>query len=121
MPRALPKIRADEDRLIQVLTNLLDNALKFTSPGGRVTVRADEQTDAVWVCVADTGTGIAPDELPHLFQQFYRGGETRPPEKRGMGLGLALCREIISAHGGQVKVESEPGRGTRFTFTLPKT
>jgi signal transduction histidine kinase len=70
--------------------------------------------------VADTGVGIAPDELPHLFQQFYRGAESRPPEKRGMGLGLTICREIITAHGGNIGVESEPGRGARFTFTLPK-
>jgi signal transduction histidine kinase len=120
IPRNLPWVQADEDRLIQVLTNLMDNALKFTSRGGQVTVQAGEQTDALWVRVADTGTGIAPEELPYVFQQFYRGNESRPPEKQGMGLGLAICREIITAHGGQIWVESEPNRGTRFTFTLPK-
>lgn len=116
----LPKIYADEDRLIQVLTNLLDNALKFTPSGGQVTVQADELAQAVRVCVADTGTGIAADELPHIFQQFYRGDPSPPPEKQGMGLGLAICREIITAHQGQIWVESKPGEGTRFTFTLPK-
>ncbi|MCL4302555.1 MAG: HAMP domain-containing histidine kinase [Anaerolineae bacterium] len=120
IPRHLPWVQADEDRLIQVLTNLMDNALKFTSRGGRVTVQAGEQTDALWVRVADTGTGIAFEELPYVFQQFYRGNESRPPEKQGMGLGLAICREIITAHGGQIWVESEPNQGTRFTFTLPK-
>jgi signal transduction histidine kinase len=120
LPPGLPRIQADEDRLIQVLTNLLDNALKFTSRGGQVTVQAGEQTEAVWVGVADTGVGIAPQELPYIFQQFYRGDESRPPEKRGMGLGLAICREIITAHGGQIWAESEPDRGTCFTFTLPK-
>lgn len=120
LPPGLPGIRADEDRLIQVLTNLLDNALKFTSRGGRVTVQAGEQAEAVWVGVTDTGVGIAPQELPYVFQQFYRGDESRPPEKRGMGLGLAICREIVTAHRGQIWAESEPERGTRFTFTLPK-
>jgi signal transduction histidine kinase len=115
----LPTICADEDRLIQVLTNLLDNALKFTPRGGTITVEAGKQDDAVWIGVTDTGVGIAPDELPHVFQQFYRGAESRPPEKRGMGLGLTICREIISAHGGKIWVESEAGHGARFTFTLP--
>jgi signal transduction histidine kinase len=120
LPRGLPRIYADEDRLIQVLTNLLDNALKFTSRGGQVTVQVGEQADAVWVRVADTGVGIAPDELPYVFQQFYRGDASRPPEKQGMGLGLAICHEIITAHGGQIWAESEPNRGACFTFTLPK-
>lgn len=120
LPFGLARIRADEDRLIQVLTNLLDNALKFTPRGGQVTVQVNEQTDALWVQVTDTGVGIAPEELPFVFQQFYRGAESRPPEKRGMGLGLAICREIITAHGGQIWVENNPDQGTRFTFTLPK-
>ena len=119
IPHHLPKLCADEDRLIQVLTNLLDNALKFTPSGGQVTVWADERAQAVRVCVMDTGTGIAADELPHIFQQFYRGAASRPPEKQGMGLGLAICQEIITAHQGQIWVESKPGEGTRFTFTLP--
>lgn len=118
--RTLPKISADEDRLIQVLTNLLDNAMKFTPPGGVVTVQAGEVDGVVEVTVSDTGTGIAPAELPHLFQQFYRGETSRPPEKQGMGLGLAICREIITAHQGQIWVESQPGEGARFIFTLPK-
>lgn len=120
IPRSLPRLHADEDRLIQVLTNLLDNALKFTPRRGQVTVQAVEQTDVVQVRVADTGVGIAPQELPYVFQQFYRGSESRPPEKQGMGLGLAICREIITAHGGQIWAESEPDRGACFIFTLPK-
>lgn len=119
IPIGLPRVQADEDRLIQVLTNLLDNALKFTPRGGRVTVQAEQGDDVVSITVADTGVGIAQEELPHLFQQFY-SGQSRPPEKRGMGLGLALCREIVTAHGGQIEVESQPGQGARFTFTLPK-
>jgi len=117
LPSSLPKVLADEDRLIQVLTNLLDNASKFTPHGGKITVQAGEEKNAVWVTVSDTGAGIAPDDLPYIFQQFYSGGES--PEKRGMGLGLAICREIITAHGGQIRAESEPGQGARFTFSLP--
>jgi signal transduction histidine kinase len=119
-PANLPTVCADEDRLIQVLTNLLDNALKFTPRGGEVTVEAGEDTDAVWIRVADTGVGIAADELPFLFQQFYRGAESRPPEKLGMGLGLTICQEIVAAHGGKIWAESQPDYGARFTFTLPK-
>ena len=115
----LPLVQADEDRLIQVLTNLLDNALKFTPHGGVITVEAYQQANDLEVAVVDTGSGIAPDELPHLFLQFYRGAESRPPEKQGMGLGLAICGEIITAHGGKIWAESELGRGARFTFTLP--
>jgi signal transduction histidine kinase len=118
MPPRLPLIRADEDRLIQVLTNLLDNAFKFTSRGGRITIQASEIEQGIQVCVMDTGVGIAPDELPHVFQQFY-SGESRPPEKRGMGLGLAICREIITAHKGQIWAESEVGKGARFVFSIP--
>jgi signal transduction histidine kinase len=120
LPPRLPKLCADEDRLIQVLTNLLDNALKYTPRGGQVTVQADELAQAIQIGVADTGMGIAADELPHIFQQFYRGHISRPPEKQGMGLGLAICREIITAHQGHIWVESTPGAGTRFTFILPK-
>jgi len=116
----LPHIDIDEDRIIQVLTNLLDNAIKFTPRGGRVTVTAGEDNAAVHVSVTDTGVGIAPEESPHLFQQFYRGADSRPPEKKGMGLGLAICREIVKAHHGEIWVESKPNHGARFTFTLPK-
>ncbi len=117
----LPEIWADEDRLIQVVTNLLDNAFKFTPGGGHILVRAglsqDRQT--VWISVADSGVGITPDELPHLFEEFYTGRASRPPEKRGMGLGLAICREIVSAHGGHIEVDSQPGQGACFRFELP--
>lgn len=119
LPASLPSLSADEDRLIQVLTDLLDNALKFTPRGGQVHIEAATGDHTVWIKVSDTGSGIAPDELPYLFQQFYRGAESRPPEKRGMGLGLTLCREIVTAHGGQITVASESGHGAQFTITLP--
>lgn len=119
LPATLPPLVADEDRLIQVLTNLLDNALKFTPRGGQITVTAGTTQQAVWVQVCDTGIGIAPEELPFLFQHFYRGAASRPPETQGMGLGLTLCREIMTAHGGEITVASPPGQGACFTFTLP--
>ncbi len=120
IPDHLPKLRADEDRLIQVLTNLLDNAIKFTPRGGKVQTQVRADQDSITVTVADTGVGITPGELPYVFQQFYSGDASRPPEKRGMGLGLAICRDIITAHQGQIWVESEPGHGARFAFSLPK-
>lgn len=120
VPPDLPRIQADQDRIIQVLTNLLDNAFKFTPRGGRVSVQAGQDDQTVWVSIADTGVGIGPDELPFIFQDFYRGDASRPPEKSGVGLGLAICREIITAHQGHIEVKSEAGRGACFTFTLPK-
>ncbi|MBI5034585.1 MAG: HAMP domain-containing protein [Chloroflexi bacterium] len=119
MSKPLPLIRADEDRLIQVLTNLLDNAFKFTPRGGTISVRALQKNNSVTVQVEDTGIGIAPTELSHLFEPFYTGDESRPLEKRGMGLGLTICREIIMAHGGQIQIDSVKPKGTRVSFSLP--
>lgn len=116
---SLPKLFADEDRLIQVLTNLLDNAFKFTPRGGQIIIQAKLENDKLSIGVADTGAGIPAKELPHIFQQFYSGDNVRSPEKRGMGLGLTICREIVTAHQGHITVESELEHGTRFTFTLP--
>lgn len=120
LPDTALEIVADEDRLIQVLTNLLDNAFKFTPRGGRITVCAQQLQGEIQVSVQDNGLGIAPEELPQIFQEFYSGTATHPPEKRGMGLGLAICREIVVAHGGAIQAESSPGHGARFTFTLPQ-
>ena len=119
LPADLPIVTCDEDRLIQVLTNLLDNALKFTSSGGAIHVEAQMVAETIQVCVTDTGVGIDPEELPHIFQQFYRGAESRPPETRGMGVGLTICQQIITAHGGDIWAESTLGQGARLTFTLP--
>ena len=118
LPANLPIISCDEDRIIQVLTNLLDNALKFTPSGGAITVEAWVDADAIQICVTDNGVGIAPEELPCIFQQFYRGAESRPPETRGMGLGLTICQQIITAHGGTIWAERILGQGTRMSFTL---
>jgi signal transduction histidine kinase len=111
------RIRGDFDRLEQVLDNLIDNAFRHTPQGGSVRVTANEiGPGTVQVTVADTGRGIAPDDLPHLFERFYRANGTTQP---GHGLGLAITREIVRAHGGEIWATSELGHGTTFVFTLP--
>jgi signal transduction histidine kinase len=111
-------IRGDYDRLEQVLNNLLDNAFRHTSSGGTVSVRArGVQQNLVQVTVSDTGKGIPPEDLPHLFERFYRAANGR--NTKGYGLGLAITREIVRAHGGDIWATSEPARGTSFSFTIP--
>jgi signal transduction histidine kinase len=116
---SLPPVLADRDRVLQLLGNLLGNALKFTPKGGRIEVGADALADGAEVhCwVADTGPGIPPDQLPRLFDRFWQAERS---DRRGLGLGLAIVRGIVEAHGGRVWVESELGKGTRFVFTLPR-
>jgi signal transduction histidine kinase len=110
-------IAADFDRIEQVLGNLLDNALRHTPAGGRVTVGTRPAAGGfVEFYVRDTGTGIAAADLPHVFDRFYRSGDATG---NGAGLGLAISREIVRAHGGEIRVESAPGSGTTFAFTLP--
>ncbi|MDO8612018.1 MAG: heavy metal sensor histidine kinase [Dehalococcoidia bacterium] len=112
-------LQADEDLLLQLLLNLLDNAGKYTRPGGRVTVGwavGDGQAE-VWV--RDTGVGIAPEHLPHIFDRFYRVDKARSRAEGGSGLGLSICRWIAEAHGGSIAVESAPGEGTAFVVKLP--
>jgi signal transduction histidine kinase len=112
-------VRADRPRLTQALANLLDNAVKYTPPGGRIDVsiaRSDAPAD-VRIEVADTGIGIPAGELPQIFDRLFRGDRSR--SERGLGLGLSLVRAIVEAHGGRVEVASEPGRGSRFTVHLP--
>jgi signal transduction histidine kinase len=110
-------VSADAMRLRQVLANLVDNAIKYTPSGGRVTVRAHREGPNVRFDVADTGIGIASHDLPHIWERLYRGDRSRT--ERGLGLGLSLVRAIVLAHGGAVDVTSEPGRGSTFTVRLP--
>ncbi len=112
----------DGARLVQLLSNLVGNAVKFTPPGGAVDVRYAADDAGLTATVADTGPGIAADDLPHLFAAFWRGDrrELRGRDaRRGAGLGLWIARAIVEAHGGELRVESRPGRGTAFHFTLP--
>ncbi len=116
----LPPVRVDEDRLQQVLLNIVDNALKFTSPGGRVEILASSDgQNTVLIQVRDTGQGIPPDALPHIFDRFYRADPSRsrsPQHVGGNGLGLAIAKELVEAQGGSITVESKPGEGTTVTL-----
>jgi two-component system phosphate regulon sensor histidine kinase PhoR len=111
--------QADRDRLEQVLLNLLENSLMYTPSGGRVDVAVWEEVGMVVVSVSDTGIGIPPDDLPRIFERFYRVDRARSRKLGGTGLGLAIVKHIVDAHGGRVWVESELGQGSTFYFTLP--
>ena len=116
---ALPAACADRERLVQLLGNLVRNALRFTLEGGLVSLRAERDDGAVRVTVEDTGVGIPPERLPDLFERFYRGDEARDRASGGAGLGLAIVKELVEAMGGRVGVESTLGEGSRFWFTPP--
>lgn len=112
----LPRVRADRDRILQVLGNLIGNALKFTPEGGEVRVRLEADGGRVRFSVSDTGSGITREDLPHVFDRFWQARRARDS---GAGLGLAIVRAIVAAHDGEAGVESEPGSGSSFWFTLP--
>jgi len=111
----------DRVQIERMITNLLSNAFKFTPEGGQVRVSARLSEDHVEVAVEDTGRGIPPEHLPHIFDRFYRvtGSGTAPTPEQGLGLGLSFVAWIAKAHGGTVEVDSTPGKGTRFTIKLP--
>jgi two-component system OmpR family sensor kinase/two-component system sensor histidine kinase BaeS len=118
----LPDLEADPQRIAQVLGNLVSNALRYTPPGGTITLRAgwaDAHLTAVALAVSDTGCGIAPEDLPHIFERFWRADRARARGSGGAGLGLVIARRLIEAHGGQIAAQSTPGQGTTFTCTLP--
>lgn len=118
IPTGLPELNIDSVRLAQVVGNLLSNAVKYTPANGavRITAGVDEQT--FWLKVSDTGAGVKAEEREQIFQPFYRG-DTGRRIKQGMGLGLTIARDLITAHGGQISVESTPGKGSEFRITLP--
>ena len=113
----LPRVPADEARIEQVLVNLIHNAIKFTPSGGRITVSAKADGGNLVVAVSDTGVGISEDDLPRVFERFYKADRARAGG--GTGLGLAIARHVVEAHGGRIRVESVEGRGATFSFTLP--
>jgi two-component system phosphate regulon sensor histidine kinase PhoR len=117
---SMPAIQADPDKLDQVLINLLDNAIKFTPAGGTVTVDATDLGDRIRIDVSDSGIGIPPKDIPRIFERFYRVDTARSRELGGTGLGLAIVKHIVQAHGGSITVESSPGKGTTFSFTIRK-
>jgi signal transduction histidine kinase len=120
LPADLPLVLADQDRITQVLTNLVGNAMQYTSKGGKVTILARQQGDEIHISVADTGIGIPADHLPHLFTRFYRVDKSRSRQSGGgSGIGLTIARALVEAHGGHIRAESEgEGKGSKFTFTL---
>jgi signal transduction histidine kinase len=113
---ALPEIWGDPERLLQVITNLTSNALKFTPRGGTITIGGCRRGDDVVFRVEDTGRGIAEALLPHVFDRFW---QANPDDRRGAGLGLSIVKSIVERHRGTVSVESTPGVGTTFRFTVP--
>lgn len=119
LPDDLPLVDIDPRRIGQVLRNLLENALTHTGPGGEITVVARISDGMIEVSVRDTGTGIAAEDLRYVFERFYRADKSRSRATGGAGLGLAIAKQLVEAHGGRIKVESQVGRGTQFTFTLP--
>jgi NtrC-family two-component system sensor histidine kinase KinB len=117
VPEGLPPVWADPARLQRILTNLLSNALKYSEPGTPVTVSARQEGDVVITSVVDRGPGIAPEDLPRLFQRYGRMHTARAGD--GLGLGLYITRQLVEAHGGRVWAESELGVGSTFSFSLP--
>lgn len=119
-PAHLPLALADRDRTEQILVNLIGNAVRHTERG-RITLRAWSDANRVWVAVQDTGSGIAPEELPHVFERFWRSQSARTTYQKGTGIGLAICRRLVELQGGEIHVRSELGQGTTFWFSLPMT
>ncbi len=113
----LPLIKVDKDRIRQTLTNLVHNAIKFNHPAGKVLISSSFKNESVIVVVSDTGTGISKEDLPHIFERFYKADKAR--SQGGSGLGLAIAKHTILAHGGLISVTSEEGKGASFTFSLP--
>lgn len=113
------EVRWDEDRMNEVIGNLLSNAFKFTPRGGRVDLRAESEGSDIVMSIADTGAGIPPEQVPHIFQKFFQADNQAKAAAAGTGLGLAIAKEIVEAHGGSISVLSDVGRGTTFTIVLP--
>ena len=115
----MPHPVIDRSGIESVLVNLIHNAIKYTDSGGRINVEAAKNGDAILISVADTGSGIPEDELPRIFERFYKVDRSRNSE--GSGLGLAISKHIIVSHGGKIWVDSAEGKGSTFSFTLPLT
>jgi anti-sigma regulatory factor (Ser/Thr protein kinase) len=118
----LPMLLIDRNRVIEVIINLVGNGIKFTPPGGKIRIETrglSENRQHLRLVVSDTGVGIAPEDLPKIFDRFYQGQRTEGGMIKGTGLGLAITKEVIEGHGGTIYAESKPGAGTSFFFTLP--
>jgi len=115
----LPPVNVDSQRIAQVLHNLLDNAISHTAQGGSITVSAAQQDNWLEIAVTDTGEGIPEEDLPNIFERFYRVDKSRARATGGSGLGLTIAKRFVEAHGGRIEARSELGKGSRFAFTLP--
>ena len=115
----MPEIMVDPDRMAQVFSNLLDNALRYTPAGGKIHFSAEKPAQGIRLSVQDNGPGIPPEEIPRLFERFYRIDKSRQREEGGSGLGLAIAKSIVELHGGRISAESKPGKGTKFIIDLP--
>ena len=120
LPESLPQVLARQEDMEHLLSNLINNAIKYTNPGGRVTVTIRAEGDSVVGIVKDTGIGIPPEDIPRIFEEFYRGANAREMTVHGTGLGLSIVKRIVDRYGGDVQVESKVGRGTTFGFALPR-
>ncbi len=119
LPEKLPKLRIDKDKIVATLVNLLGNAAKYTPEGGQVDFKVQVKSDALQIDVEDTGIGIAAEELPRIFEKFFRSSDPRVQQETGSGLGLSLAQEVVRLHGGKLTVQSELNKGSRFTVALP--
>ena len=120
VPDTLPLIGATDEHMARLLSNLIDNAIKYTDPGGRVAISLKEEDLCVVGEVEDTGIGIAPQDMSRIFEEFYRAENAKEVEPYGTGLGLPIVKRVVELYGGQLHVESELGKGSKFTFTFPK-
>jgi len=120
VPDSLPPVTATSEDMEHLLTNLINNAIKYTNPGGKVTVSLSEQDGGVVGSVEDTGIGISPEDLPRIFDEFYRAESAKELHANGTGLGLSIVKRVVDLHSGQLDVESEPGKGSKFTFFFPQ-
>ncbi len=120
IPPSLPSINGDEDKITEVLINLIENAIKFTPSGGRITVAVDVENDNLHITVSDTGIGIPPEYIKSMFQEFYQVDTSTTSNNSGTGLGLFISKSIIEAHNGNIWAESEVGMGTTIHLILPK-
>ena len=117
-PKDIPSVLADRDRTEQILVNLIGNAIRYTESGS-ITVRANKSNRYVWISVIDTGVGIAKEDLPYIFERFWRADPSRASHSGGTGIGLAIARRLVELQGGKIEAESELGKGSTFRFCLP--
>jgi len=119
LPKKLPRVKIDTHRINQVLLNLIDNAITHTPKGGVITITAIKLDKWLEIAVEDSGKGIPAEDLPNVFERFYRVDKSRARATGGVGLGLAIAKSLVEAHGGKIGVQSQEGKGSRFYFTLP--